>query len=248
MLLERILDNKHKEVAHLRSRGVSRPGPSSRDFMAALGRRHPAIVAEMKARSPSEGVISSHYYPDTIARTYERGGADALSVLTDQRFFGGSFSHLQAARSACTLPVLCKDFIIDHCQISEARAYGADACLLIVRILEDHQLHTLYKACQALGMTALVEVFNEQDLERALALEPELVGINNRCLDTLQVDRDNAARLQPLIPADVLTLSLSGVKQPADIRRTARGFTGILIGTALMHSTDPAEFLRLARS
>ncbi|MDA7742571.1 indole-3-glycerol-phosphate synthase, partial [Francisellaceae bacterium] len=178
------------------------------------------------------------------AKQYERGGAKALSILTDKKFFGGRFSDIENVKQACSLPVLCKDFIIDVCQVHRARLAGADACLLIVRILSDEQLSLLHQEIENLGMNALVEIFDEQDLKRALKVNPKIIGINNRNLDTLTMNTNNARSLKQLIPEHILTFSLSGAKTPEDIRNTLKEVDGVLVGTALMKAQDPENFLK----
>ncbi len=244
MILNKIFTAKQKDINSLADQPTGLE-PSDRDFLLAIQQSGFGIIAEMKQRSPSEGELCQHYHPAQRAQAYQAGGATALSILTDQTFFGGDYSHITLARQACQLPILCKDFIIDPKQIYAARAAGADACLLIVRILTDDQLATLKHTIEHLNMTALVEVFNEQDLSRALAVNAKLVGVNNRDLDTLQMDTTASYRLQKLIPNQVTLLSLSGVKTPAEVHQLKQaGMDGVLMGTCLMRAQDPTAFLQ----
>lgn len=244
MILKQILQSKKAEIAQLPNLKWEDCTPSDRDFLAAIKAKSFAVIGEIKSKSPSEGIICEAFHPDEIAKRYESAGVAALSVLTDHTYFNGSFEALQQAREACSLPALCKEFIIDEKQILQARKYGADAILLIVRILSDEQLAQFKHLAERLKMAVLIEVFDEQDCERALAVQPQLIGINNRNLDTLEMDTDNASRLKPLFSKDLCILSLSGVKSPNDVIKLKNSFNGALIGTALMRSDKPSLYIQ----
>lgn len=247
MILDKILDKKHKEIVTISCITERELIRSDRDFLGALQQaKGCAVVAELKARSPSEGVICADYDPVAIAQQYEQGGAACISVLTDAPFFGGSFEHLTQVRQAVALPLLCKDFILDVKQVRKARQAGADACLLIVRILTDSQLQTLYDEICKWNMTPLVEVFDQADCERAIKLGAKLIGINNRNLDTLAMNTNNSNNLQTLFPKGTAVLSLSGAKTPVDIQQACQQFDGVLVGTALMRAKDRIAFLQTA--
>lgn len=218
--------------------------PPVRDFRAAISRDGINVIAECKKASPSEGVIRSDYNPAAIAATYEAAGACALSVLTEPEFFQGGLEDLTVARSACELPVLCKDFIFDEYQLLEARAAGADAFLLIVAMLTDENLASLMKRGGELGMAALVEVHDEAELERAAA-GAGLIGVNNRNLKTMEVDIETSLRLREKIPSGCVAVSESGLRTREDLQRLrSSGYDAFLIGTLFMKATDPGEALR----
>ncbi|HEX3244384.1 MAG TPA: indole-3-glycerol phosphate synthase TrpC [Chloroflexota bacterium] len=251
MILDRILSAKREEI-HARARqlplvelhqqALDRPPP--RDFLGSLHRREFGVIAELKRRSPAKGLLKASLNPGLIARTYELGGAAAMSVLTDAKFFDGSDADLQQARAACSLPVLRKDFVIDPYQIWEARALGADAVLLIVRALEDGLFRELHSLALSLNLAALVEVHDEPELERATAAGVSLIGVNNRDLDTLTTDITTAERLAPLVPSNATFVAESGVSHRAAAERMQRaGARGILVGEALMLAEDPAGLL-----
>ncbi|MFI5028484.1 MAG: indole-3-glycerol phosphate synthase TrpC [Solirubrobacterales bacterium] len=221
--------------SQLRGRGEDRP------FSEALVRPGLSLIAEFKRRSPSAGDIA-----DTGADVaeqvgaYERGGAAALSVLTDEAHFGGSLDDLRAARAACDLPILRKDFIVDPYQLYEAAVYGADAVLLIVRALEDEQLRSLYEGARGLDLDCLVEVHDPQELERALVLDADVIGINNRNLDEGGVDVSTTYELMPDVPAGKTVVAESGISDPAELEELERvGVDAVLIGSALMRADDP---------
>ncbi len=239
---------RHKRAENRRLPKVDRRDlcPSDRDFAYALRGRSRQIIAELKPRSPSCGELCSDYRPDEIARRYEQAGAVALSVLTDEKFFGGQPTHLTQARGAITLPVLRKDFIIEERQVLESRHIGADACLLIVGALEQAVLRALKAQIEELGMVALVEVHDERELDIALATDPTLIGVNNRNLHDLSIDPRVAHRLCPLVPDAVLIVSESGISTPQDVRELPERVNGVLIGTALMRSNDPSGFIQQA--
>lgn len=210
--------------------------PPPHDLIQAL--RQPgemAIIAECKAKSPSQGRLVSHYDAAAQAAAYEAAGAKAVSVLTEPHFFDGSLAHLAAVRARVRLPLLRKDFLMSGAQVAEARCYGADAVLAICRILSDEQIQELLGAAAALGMTVLVEVHNARELARAVSLGAELVGVNNRDLDTFDTTLDRALALAPLIPAGVVAVAESGIRTRADLDRLAAcGYQAALIGQTLM--------------
>ncbi|MCH8963853.1 MAG: indole-3-glycerol phosphate synthase TrpC [Planctomycetes bacterium] len=245
-VLADIIRHKIEENRRLPELDRGSLSPSDRDFAGALRGRSRQIIAELKPRSPSCGVLCSDYQPDEIARRYEQSGAAALSVLTDEKFFGGRPSHLTQARAATSLPVLRKDFIIEERQVLESRHIGADACLLIVGALQQNVLLDLKARIEDLGMVALVEVHDERELEIALASNPTLLGINNRNLHDLSIDRQVIHRLCPLVPGGVLIVSESGITTPQDVRALPEQVNGVLIGTALMRSSDATGFIRQA--
>lgn len=211
-------------------------------FAGALSREDRInVIAECKRRSPSKGVLAAQYDAVAIARAYERGGAAAISVLTEPTFFDGSLEHLTAVRAAVRVPLLRKDFIIDEYQLHEAKASGADAVLLIVAALEQSSLRELQRQAEALGLAALVEVHNEEELGRAIDAGARLVGVNNRNLRTLAVDVDASHRLARLIPADVVAVSESGLQSRDEVERLrAEGYRAFLIGERFMTAADPA--------
>jgi indole-3-glycerol phosphate synthase len=254
-ILTRILATKAKEIAAAKSamshdamRERARASPAPRDFVGALrtaisaGRS--AVIAEIKKASPSKGVLRPIFDPAAIAGRYEAGGAACLSVLTDHDYFQGSPEHLIAARAACTLPALRKDFIVDEYQVLESRALGADCVLLIVAALEDKQLAALERLAHSLGMAVLVEVHDGSELERALKLSTPLIGVNNRNLRTFEVSLETTLDLLPRIPADRLVVTESGILSTADVARMrARGVHAFLVGEAFMRAADPGSAL-----
>lgn len=216
--------------------------PPCRDFAGALRAPGLSLIAEVKRASPSQGEIRADLDPAALARTYADHGAAALSVLTDAPFFRGSLDDLRAARAAVVLPILRKDFLLAPYQIYEARAAGADAVLLITAALDDPTLHELHTLAGTLGMDALVEVHNAEELTRALAVEPAIVGINNRNLHTFDVRLETTEQLRPHIPEDVVVVAESGVQNAADARRLHRaGVDAVLVGTALVAAPDPGR-------
>jgi len=203
------------------------------------------VIAECKRASPSRGVIREPYDPVAIARSYEANGAAAISVLCDEKYFGGSLDHLAAVHAAVKIPVLCKEFIFDEYQIFEARAAGADAVLLIAAILDAQRLRDLIEVVWALRMHALVEVHDAGEVERAAESNTGIIGINNRNLDTLEVDLRQTALLIPLLPGGVLAVSESGIHSREDLTYLRDlGVGAVLIGEHLMRSPDPGQALR----
>ena len=230
---------------------LARQQPPARDFVGAirskLTAKQAAVIAEIKKASPSKGVIREHFDPAAIARSYAAHGAACLSVLTDVDYFQGANAYLQAARAACDLPVIRKDFIIDRWQIAEARAIGADAILLIVAALTDEQLHDLEAYALCLGLAVLVEVHDNDELTRALTLKTPLIGVNNRNLRTFEVSLNTTLTLKDRIPDDRIVVAESGILAPADVQtlRDAQVNT-FLVGEAFMRASEPGvELARL---
>jgi indole-3-glycerol phosphate synthase len=216
-----------------------------RDFRRALAAQTPAIIAEIKKASPSKGLLSPDFDPAHLAVEYQAGGAAALSVLTDQAFFQGSLADLAAARGACQLPVLRKDFTLDENHVTEAAAGGADAILLIAAILEARQIRNLAELAAGYGMASLVEVHDERDLAKAIDSGAEIIGVNNRDLNTFDVNLETSLRLAARIPAGVVKVSESGIASAADIERLRdAGYQAFLVGEHLVKSGDPAAALR----
>ncbi|OGQ99664.1 MAG: indole-3-glycerol phosphate synthase [Deltaproteobacteria bacterium RIFOXYD12_FULL_55_16] len=250
MILDTIVARKKEEVAALKARGLVAPEleiPPPRGFIRALTDfAGVAVIAEAKKASPSKGVIRADFDPVAIARCYRTGGAQALSVLTDVDFFQGSLAYLPAVRAAVALPVLRKDFIIDPLQIKEARAYGADAILLIAAILETSQIEEYQALALELGMDALVEVHDEAEVAKAVAAGSRLIGVNNRDLRDFSLDLNTTFRLQKMIPAEIPLVSESGIRDHHDmLRLAAHGVKAALVGETLMRAADPAKALRV---
>lgn len=252
-VLDKIVSRKREEVDRLKSETAAsrllnnlEGAPPTRNLVAALrdSSRVP-VIAEIKRISPSEGTLKTGVDVLDQARSYEAGGAAALSVLTDETFFGGRLQDLTTARGAVRVPVLRKDFILDRVQLYESRAAGADAVLLIAAALEPGLMRELFIEAEQLGMTPVVEVHHERELDAVLELEPPIVGINNRDLTTLKVDLATSVRLRPLIPPGIIVLGESGIKAPEDVNRLLQaGVDAFLVGTALMRSADPEAALR----
>ena len=218
----------------------SGPPRGLRAALAADGGRL-AVIAEVKRRSPSKGDLAADLDPAATATAYEAGGAAALSVLTDEGFFGGSAADLQAARAAVALPVLRKDFTVDPRDVGDARAMGADAVLLIVAALDDRELADFHDLARELGLDVLVEVHDEAELERALAVGADLVGVNQRDLFTFAVDHARAARVGAAMPDGVLRVAESGIRGPDDAAAlAAAGFDAVLVGESVVTAGDPA--------
>ena len=211
------------------------------DALAALRAPGPVkVIAEVKRRSPSKGDLASIPHPAQLAAAYERGGATAISVLTEPRRFGGSLSDLDAVRAEVSIPVLRKDFMVEHYQLDEARAHGADLILLIVAALDDARLRDFHQHATELGMTALVETHDEAEIERALAVDAQLIGVNARNLKTLEVDRSVFARLAPRVPAGRVRVAESGIRGPQDVAdQVAAGADAVLVGEALVTGGEP---------
>ncbi|MBY0564819.1 MAG: indole-3-glycerol phosphate synthase TrpC [Hyphomonadaceae bacterium] len=215
--------------------------PPPRDFIGALKAKsdQPALIAEVKKASPSKGLIRADFEPGAIARAYEAGGAACLSVLTDGPSFQGADDDLRTARAAVSLPVLRKDFVVDPWQVFESRALGADAILIIMAALEDEAAADILDAANECDMASLVEVHDDAEFERAVTLDPQLIGVNNRSLSTFETDLAVTERLAALLPAGKLLVSESGITQPADIARLSRaGARAFLVGESLMRQRD----------
>jgi indole-3-glycerol phosphate synthase len=222
-----------------RAAGALPRGPLFEQSLGHVGRFN--VIAECKRRSPSKGVLAQDYDPVAIASRYERGGAAAISVLTEPTFFDGSLEHLIAVRSRVSIPLLRKDFIVEDYQIFEARAAGADAILLIVAALEQAELVALQRKASELGLAALVEVHDDSELERAIDAGARIIGVNNRNLRTLKVDVDASYRLAARMPTGVIGVSESGLQSRDDLERlSSAGYRAFLIGERFMTDPDPA--------
>jgi len=257
-ILDKILAVKREEVAAAKAampfvamRREAEAQASTRNFIGALRNKiaagKPAVIAEIKKASPSKGVLRKDFHPADIAASYERGGAACLSVLTDHDFFQGSPDYLRAARAACTLPVLRKDFLIDPYQVYEARAMGADCILLIVSALSVVQMQEMETIADRLGMAVLVESHDGAEVESALQLKTPLIGINNRNLRTFEVSLDTTLNQLDRIPGDRIVVTESGILGPADVARMhSHNVNAFLVGEAFMRAADPgAELARL---
>lgn len=219
--------------------------PARRGFRAALVRRSPAVIAELKKASPSKGVLREDFDPASLAKQYEHGGAAALSVLTDEPFFQGKLEHLGAARAATTLPALRKDFTLDEYHVVEAAAHGADAILLIASILEEREIRNLRELAARYRMAALIEVHDQRELTTALAAGADIIGVNNRDLRTFEVNLETSLRLAEQMPDGVLKISESGIHSRGDIQRLKdAGFGAFLIGEHLLQAASPEAELR----
>ncbi|MGI9535732.1 MAG: indole-3-glycerol phosphate synthase TrpC [Desulfocapsaceae bacterium] len=257
MILDKIVARKEEEVAQLKQKGIVLPEgfdntviDPPRGFKRVLTEsRSVSIIAEVKKASPSKGVISTNFDPKAIALNYQKNGAQAVSVLTDVDFFQGSLKYLIDVRSTIKLPVLRKDFIIDPLQISEAATHGADAILLIAAILTESQISEYKQMAFELNMDSLVEIHDEDDLEKALGAESELIGINNRNLNDFSVDINTTFRLKKLIPDTIPVISESGLTSAADITLLKRhGICAALIGESLMRAGQNSSMLRSLKS
>jgi indole-3-glycerol phosphate synthase len=226
-------------------RQAAQEAPPPRPWLAAFGGRNVAVIAEVKRRSPSAGAIAEGLAPATHARAYVAGGAVAISVLTDERHFGGSLADLDAVHGAVQVPLLRKDFIIDETQLYEARIHGASAVLLIVRALDPAALQDLAAEARVLGLARLVEVHEAVELERALRVEPEAVGVNARDLETLRVDVRGSEAVLRAVPPGVLAVAESGLATRADVAQVAAwGADAVLVGTSVARAADPAGAVR----
>ncbi len=253
-VLAEIVASKRDEVATLGPRrrelaAAAAAAPPARDFVGALAGSALGVIAEIKRRSPSKGVLAPDLDPAALARAYAAGGASCLSVLTDGPYFGGGPADLVAARGAVDLPVLRKDFTVDPVQIDEARAMGADAVLLIVAALDDGALADLHAHAVGQGLAVLVEVHDDAELDRALALRPHLVGVNARDLSSFAEDLGTGERMIDRIPAGVVAVAESAIRAPADAARmAAAGFDAVLVGEALVRSDEPGGLVQAFRS
>lgn len=241
----RVADARTKVTDDALEQRISSMTPA-RSLRAALSGPQTGVIAEIKRASPSKGPLNENLDAAALARSYAEGGADAISVLTEPTGFKGSLDDMKAALTAGP-PVLRKDFVVDTFQVFESRAEGADAILLIVRTVGSG-LKTLFTATKALGMDALVEVFDEPDLERALEVGADVIGINHRDLETFEVDPERTAKLAPQIPQGTLIVGLSGVESRADVERLAEaGADAVLVGESLVIAEDPIAKLRELR-
>jgi indole-3-glycerol phosphate synthase len=250
-ILAKIVDVKRDEVAAAKKRrgfaslrNDAEALGGQRDFVASMKKRIDAgvaaVIAEIKKASPSKGVLREDFHPARIAESYDRHGAAALSVLTDEKFFQGSVAYLEAARAASSIPVLRKDFTIDIYQLFEARAMGADAVLLIAAILDDAQLADFEAISISLGLAVLVEVHDEPELDRALRLATPLLGINNRNLRSFETSLETTLSMLPRVPPGRLVVSESGIHTPTDVQRLrGAGVNAFLVGEAFMRAADP---------
>jgi indole-3-glycerol phosphate synthase len=249
-ILDKIVEEKKREIAKLPTRLIAvgdlrdamLEHGERRDFLAALKnprRGDIALIAEVKKASPSAGVIREDFDPKKIAKEYEAAGASCLSVLTDKKFFRGSLDYLRQVRAAVKLPLLRKDFIIDERQILEAVEWGADAILLIATILSDGQLQKFHSLAIEAGIAALVEVHDEEELERALKISPQLIGVNNRDLKTFKVDLATTEKLAKKIGAETILVAESGIHNRTDVERLKKcGASAILVGESLLRGGD----------
>ncbi|MCL0064433.1 indole-3-glycerol phosphate synthase TrpC [Dehalococcoidia bacterium] len=250
MILDEIVATTKKLLAERKSRvslaeleQAARDQTAPRDFTAALGGSNIKLIAEVKRASPSKGLLAPNIDAAAFARAYEEAGAAAVSVLTESEYFRGSLADLESVRAAVSLPILRKDFILDPYQVYEARAHGADAVLLIVAILGAGKLRHLLETVHSLGMTALVEIHDREELEQALAVDPEIIGINNRNLANFSVSLETTLELRPLVPG--LVVSESGIHTRDDVVKLEdAGVDAILVGEALVSSPDPARKIR----
>ena len=254
-ILNQILATKREEIAAalaakplavVQAEAAAQPAP--RDFVGAIRAKiaagQPAVIAEIKKASPSKGIIRPDFRPAEIAVSYERHGAACLSVLTDRQYFQGAPEYLRAARAACGLPVLRKDFMVDAYQVYEARAMGADCILLIAAALDLGQMQALETVARQLGMAVLVEVHNGDELDAALQLETPLIGVNNRNLRSFEVSLDTTLGLLARIPAERIVVTESGILAPADVARMrSHQVDTFLVGEAFMRAPQPGEEL-----
>lgn len=251
-ILAEIIEHKRTETRALKAtrplaevRRDAEDAAPARPFADRIRMDRPAVIAEIKKASPSEGVIRADFDPRAIATDYAAAKASCLSVLTDERFFQGDDAHLVAAHAACTLPVLRKDFIVDEYQVYETRALGADCLLLIVAALEPVQLVDLNRLAQEIGLDVLIEVHDRMELDTALALEPPIVGINNRNLRTFTTRLETTLDLLDDVPDDVGVVTESGINTPQDVcRMLDAGVNAFLVGTAFMRAASPGAALQ----
>jgi len=254
-ILQRILQHKSEEIEAGKSLvSMNELAAQSKDCLPARGfelslrqalQQGPAVIAEVKKASPSAGIIRENFQPGEIARSYAQAGAACLSVLTDIDFFQGRPEYLQQARNVCHLPALRKDFIIDPWQIYESRLMGADCILLIVSALEQSLLQDLLNQAKDSGMDVLVEVHDEAEMERTLQLDHDLIGVNNRNLNTFETSLTTSERLKKMLSGDQLLVTESGIKTAGDVRRMQEsGINTFLVGEVFMRETDPGQALK----
>jgi indole-3-glycerol phosphate synthase len=252
MILQKIVENKREEVARQKEilplgelRQMLADRPPTRDFEGAIRNRDCAVIAEVKRRSPSKGRIREDFDPVGLASVYEDNGASAISILTERKFFEGSAAYVPQIKRVVRLPLLRKDFIIDAYQISETRVLGADALLLIARLLEAGELRDFLGLASELGLAALVEVHNEADVEKAVSSGVRIVGINNRDLATFRTDLEVSIRLTRMVPKGVTVVSESGINNRGDIEKLMEaGIHAFLVGESLMREKDIGKKLR----
>lgn len=249
MFLDAIVNDVDARVQRLRPvaswlREQAELMPPGRSLQGALRdiKQGVAVIAECKQKSPSKGWLTKNYHPIEQARYYQQTGAQAVSVLTEPHFFAGDLAHLRAVSSTITLPVLRKDFVRDEVQLSEARANGADAALLIVRIVDAVQLRDLYQVAESIGLEVLVEIHSLDELDTALTLNPSILGVNNRDLDSFETRLEFSQSLSPLIPPEVIKVSESGIRSLKDIERVQEwGYDAVLVGESLMRGNALLE-------
>ena len=253
MILDKIIENKRSEVVRAKIskpldllKGELEDLEKTRDFYQSLRPNGTTkVIAEVKCASPSKGILRADFNPVEISKNYARGGASAISVLTDSRFFKGSLDHLRNIRSSVETPLLRKDFIIDPYQVYESRFYGADAILLIVAALDSTILKELLELAHSLEMDAIVEIHDEAELEKAIQAGSKIIGINNRDLKTFDVSLETSLRLCRLIPKGKIIISESGIRSINDIKRLrSAGINVVLIGETFMRASEPGEALR----
>jgi len=252
MILDKIIATKKKEVALLKSvrpvpelELMARDLPPARDFKGALTGRDCSIIAEIKRRSPSKGRLRKDFDPEEIARTYEAGGAAAISILTDRNYFEGDGAYLAVVKKVAGIPILRKDFIIDPCQVYETKILGGDALLLIAGLFDEKELREFINLSHSLGLSALVEVHTGDEAARAVAAGAGIIGINNRDLKTFRIDLRTSIELAALIPSGRIVVSESGIEKRDDIERLIEaGIRSFLVGEALMRAGDMGEKLR----
>jgi indole-3-glycerol phosphate synthase len=253
-ILKKILQTKAEEVAAGKSKISSSElsarladCPPVRGFERQLRdqlTQGPAVIAEIKKASPSAGIIRADFQPALIAQSYEKGGAACLSVLTDRDYFQGSDEYLHQAREACSLPVLRKDFMIDPWQILQSRLLGADCILLIAAALEPSKLKELLAISNEVGLDVLIEVHDEEEMQLALQLDHQLIGVNNRNLNTFETSLGTSERLKKMMPASQILVTESGIKNAADVQRMQQaGINAFLVGEAFMRESDPGQAL-----
>jgi indole-3-glycerol phosphate synthase len=252
-MLEQIVKRKRDWLDQINSRStIDDMAKSVQDMSPARSlranltkERQLALIAEIKRRSPSRGILNNNIDVTRLVRTYEEAGASAVSVLTEEQYFSGSIDDLRIARENTTLPILRKDFIIEESQIWESRAIGADAVLLIAAILENNQLYDLHALAHEIGLETIIEIHSKEELDRAKCLKPEIIGINNRNLKTFHVSLQTVENLYPLIPCDSICISESGIKTREDMLRVQEcGVDAVLIGEGIVTSKDPFNKIR----
>ena len=251
MILDRILANKKKEIDRLKQKSGDHASGHAQTkggkfYRALKNKSGIAVIAEIKRKSPSKGILRKNFNPVDLAKQFEKSGASALSVLTDKKYFGGSIEILKKVRKATRLPLLRKDFILDEAQVHETKAIGADAILLIAAILSPGQIAFLSRAALDLGLDVLYEVHTSKDLKKTLPLRPKLLGVNNRDLRTFEVDLKTTEKLSKKVPRGVLLVSESGIRNAADILRLKKnGVKAVLVGESLMREKNPGSALKI---